>query len=64
MDRELGASIMLVGILSIVALAIVLWLFQCARFLLTSVRGRTDLTEVGGSTDDPDDVGMNDKDIL
>jgi hypothetical protein len=68
MDRELGPSIMLVGILSIVALAVVLWMFWLVRFIARLLRGddprRHESPAVDGPMDDPDDVGMNDRDIL
>jgi hypothetical protein len=64
MDREVGASIMLVGVLSIVALAVVLWFFHYVRFLWTIARDRADRTEASEWIDDPDDFSMNDKDIL
>jgi hypothetical protein len=68
MDRELGPSIMLVGILSIVALAVVLWVFLLVRFIVKLLLGgdprRDESPAVAGPIDDPDDVGMNDRDIL
>jgi hypothetical protein len=68
MDRELGPSIMLVSILSIVALAVVLWMFLLVRFIAQFLRAgdprRDESPADNGPIDDPDDVGMNDRDIL
>jgi hypothetical protein len=68
MNRELGASIMLVSILSIVALSLVLWMFSLVRFLIQFLRSsdphRYESPGDDPPIDDPYDVGINDKDIL
>jgi hypothetical protein len=69
MERDIGATIMLVSISSIVVATLVLWQFEKARHwraIRAGFRNTIGLDSIGDNEldDDPYDVGMNDKDIL
>jgi hypothetical protein len=71
MDRELGLTIMMLVIFAIMALTLVMFLFECFRHLrailsgLRKARGLDDpLLKDDVVDDDPYGVGINDKDIL
>lgn len=69
MDRELAAYLMLISISAIVLLTMVLWSFEKVRHR-RAVRDahlrtlRPDWSPEDEPSDDPYDVGMNDRDIL